>query len=54
MMETAGCRTHANAELANGFTKSARQFVMRGLDPRIHPLQKSLSKKDGLPGQARQ
>jgi hypothetical protein len=34
---------------------SCHQFVMRGLDPRIHLLRKKVfTKKDGLPGQARQ
>jgi hypothetical protein len=29
-------------------------FVMRGLDPRIHPSSKEFCEEDGLPGQARQ
>jgi hypothetical protein len=29
-------------------------FVMRGLDPRIHRSSQEFSEEDGLPGQARQ
>jgi hypothetical protein len=29
-------------------------FVMRGLDPRIHPSAEDSCEEDGLPGQARQ
>jgi hypothetical protein len=36
-------------------TMICRPIVVRGLDPRIHHLGKRpFSKKDGLPGQARQ
>jgi hypothetical protein len=36
-------------------TSAANMFgVIRGLDPRIHHLRKTLLQEDGLPGQARQ
>jgi hypothetical protein len=31
-----------------------QQFVIRGLDPRIHPSSEEFFEEDGLPGQARQ
>jgi hypothetical protein len=33
---------------------AASTFVIRGLDPRIHPTSQESFEEDGLPGQARQ
>ena len=43
------------ADCVCSLPKLLGELVMRGLDPRIHPLrEKVLTKIDGLPGQARQ
>jgi hypothetical protein len=34
--------------------RSQQDFVMRGLDPRIHPSLEDFCEEDRLPGQARQ
>jgi hypothetical protein len=46
-------RHRGNKDNAHEQTEK-HHVVMRGLDPRIHHLRKSLSKNDGLPGRARQ
>jgi hypothetical protein len=51
------CKSDINAPRQAGAgpqEAGTHSFVMRGLDPRIHPSSQKFFEEDGLPGQARQ